>query len=65
MNINLKSIPVYGKQTKEHMNNSFVAGVVLLRLRPRECHFGGALQKETLSRCAPSVFLYSRAYKQA
>ena len=30
MNINLKAIPVYGKQTNEHMNNSFVAGVVLL-----------------------------------
>ena len=40
-----------------------VAGAVLPGLWPSECHFGGALLKETLSRCAPSMLFYSRAYK--
>jgi hypothetical protein len=55
-----KKLPI-----KSDEESFVVAGVVLFSLRLHECHFWGALLKETLSRCAPSVLFYSRVYKQA
>jgi len=40
------------------LGGGLVAGVVLLGLRPRECHFGGALLKKAGLTIAQSIYYF-------